>query len=40
MMLFVGASMGEIASAYPTSGALYFSAGPGLSVWTARRAVG
>lgn len=27
MVLFVGASMGEIASAYPTSGALYFSAG-------------
>ncbi|WP_329404759.1 amino acid permease [Streptomyces melanogenes] len=27
MVLFVGAAMGEIASAYPTSGALYFSAG-------------
>ncbi len=27
MVLFVGASMGEVASAYPTSGALYFSAG-------------
>ncbi|MFT2020422.1 amino acid permease [Streptomyces sp. 796.1] len=27
MVLFVGASMAEIASAYPTSGALYFSAG-------------
>ncbi len=27
MVLFVGASMGEIASAFPTSGALYFSAG-------------
>jgi amino acid permease (GABA permease) len=27
MVLFIGASMGEIASAYPTSGALYFSAG-------------
>jgi amino acid transporter len=27
MVLFVGAAMAEIASAYPTSGALYFSAG-------------
>ncbi|SCK42473.1 amino acid/polyamine/organocation transporter, APC superfamily (TC 2.A.3) [Streptomyces sp. WMMB 714] len=27
MVLFIGASMAEIASAYPTSGALYFSAG-------------
>ncbi|WP_055488780.1 amino acid permease [Streptomyces sp. WMMB 322] len=27
MVLFIGASMGEVASAYPTSGALYFSAG-------------
>ncbi|MGW6909189.1 amino acid permease [Streptomyces sp. NPDC054940] len=27
MVLFVGASMAEVASAYPTSGALYFSAG-------------
>ncbi|MGW4032352.1 amino acid permease [Streptomyces sp. NPDC004838] len=27
MVLFVGAAMGEIASAYPTSGALYFAAG-------------
>ncbi|AXK37391.1 amino acid permease [Streptomyces armeniacus] len=27
MVLFIGAAMGEIASAYPTSGALYFSAG-------------
>jgi len=27
MVLLVGAAMGEIASAYPTSGALYFSAG-------------
>ncbi|MET9147407.1 amino acid permease [Streptomyces sp. NPDC004042] len=27
MVLFVGAAMGEVASAYPTSGALYFSAG-------------
>jgi amino acid permease (GABA permease) len=27
MVLTIGASMGEIASAYPTSGALYFSAG-------------
>ncbi|MFE6177996.1 amino acid permease [Streptomyces sp. NPDC056464] len=27
MVLFVGAAMAEVASAYPTSGALYFSAG-------------
>lgn len=27
MVLFIGASMAEIASAYPTSGALYFAAG-------------
>nr|BFD85976.1 amino acid permease [Streptomyces sp. Xyl84] len=27
MVLFIGAAMGEVASAYPTSGALYFSAG-------------
>jgi len=27
MVLFIGAAMAEIASAYPTSGALYFSAG-------------